>query len=98
MDQTFYTCPYCKEEYSNPSDLAHCILSCEDKKKREEEERKKAELALEKEARQKEVENAFENLQKLMKEFVNDYGAIAIRTDSDERTPLHHSKLWPWWF
>lgn len=74
MDNTFYTCPYCKEEYINPSDLAHCILSCEDKKKVEEEKRKKEELALKKEARQKELDEAFENWNKLRREFIKDYG------------------------
>ena len=98
MDNTFYTCPYCKEEYTSPSDLAHCILSCEDKKKREEEERKKAELALKKEARKKEVEDARDNFQKLLKAYVQDYGSISITNDSDEWPPFFSSKPWRWWF
>lgn len=80
MDNTFYTCPYCKEEYTDPSDLAHCILSCKDKKKQEEESRKKAELALEKENRKRELDEAFENWNKLRKEFIKDYGYYSTST------------------
>ena len=90
MDNTFYTCPYCKEEYTNPVDLAHCILSCEDKKKREEEKRKQAELALKKETRKKEVEEALDNYQKLAKAYMEDYGSIVIRGNFND-TP------WYWW-
>ena len=80
MDNTFYTCPYCKEEYTSPSDLAHCILSCEDKKKREDEERRKAELASIKEARKKELDEAFEKWNKLSNEFIRDYGWYSTST------------------
>lgn len=55
---TFYSCPYCNKEYSAPSDLAHCILSCEEKKKIEEK-RLKELRATEKSARKKEVDIKF---------------------------------------
>ena len=97
MDNAFYTCPYCKEEYTHPSDLAHCILSCEDKKKREEEERKKAELALVKEARKKEIEDAANNYNELLKAYIKDYGAISITSNSDDWTSLFRDKLSRWW-
>lgn len=92
MKNTFYSCPYCKEEYTNPIDLAHCILSCEDKKKREEEERKQAELALKKETRKKEVEEALDNYLQLRKAYIKDYGSILIANTSDDWVP------WYWWF
>jgi hypothetical protein len=98
MSNAFYTCPYCKEEYANPSDLAHCILSCEDQKKREEEARKKAELALAKETRKKEVEDALDNYQKLLKAYIEDYGAISITSNADDWVSLVGSKPWHWWF
>lgn len=97
MDNTFYTCPYCEEEYTDPVDLAHCILSCEDKKKREEEERKQAELALKKEARRKEVEDALDNYRKLAKAFIEDYGSIAITTNLNDWTSLLDGKPLRWW-
>ena len=96
MDNTFYTCPYCKEEYTNPVDLAHCILSCEDKKKREEEKRKKEELALAKAVRKKEVDDALENYNKLLKAYIKDYGAYSLTTDRDDHVTMN--RLLPWWF
>ena len=79
----FYTCPYCNEEYTSPSDLAHCILSCEDKKKREEEERRKAEFALQKADREKEVRDAYDNFKILLKAFIKDYGSFSTMTSTD---------------
>ena len=96
MDNTFYTCPYCNKEYSNPSDLAHCILSCEDKKKREEENRRQAELALTKENRKKEIQDALDNYQKLLKSYLEDYGSISIKNDSDLFSIFGH-KPFSWW-
>lgn len=98
MDNTFYTCPYCKEEYTNPTDLAHCILSCEDKKKREEEERKQAELALVKKTRMKEIEVAADHYHKLVKEFIKDYGSIEISSNYDDWYPMIKNNFFPWWF
>ena len=93
MDNTFYTCPYCQEEYADPVDLAHCILSCECKKKLEEENRKKEELALEKETRKKEIEDALKNWRKLMKAYIEDYGALSINVE-----PIFANRHFNWWF
>lgn len=98
MSNTFYTCPYCKEEHITPTDLAHCILSCEDKKKREDEERKKTELALAKEERKKEVEDARKNYQTLLKAYIEDYGSFSINTSSDDWVSIVGNKPWYGWF
>ena len=98
MEDMFYTCPYCKEEYTNPSDLAHCILSCEEKKKIEERKRKKAELALEKEMRTKEVDDAWTNYVTLLKAYVKDYGSYSMSTGDSDDTLLSVGKMMPWWF
>lgn len=74
----FYTCPYCKEEYSAPADLAHCILNCEEKKKIKEQEEKKAKLKAEKDARYKEVIDAYENFEELRSKYVEDYGSFTF--------------------
>ena len=42
---------------------------------KEEEDRKKAQLALEKEQRRKELDTAFEDYQNLLKDFIRDYGS-----------------------
>lgn len=76
----FYTCPYCKEEYSAPADLAHCILNCEEKKKIEEAEAKKAKLEAEKQARYDEIMTAYKHFEKLRSEYVDDYGYFTFET------------------
>ena len=98
MDNHFYTCPYCKVEYNSPSELAHCILSCEDKKKREDEEKRQAELAIQKEARKKEVGEALENYQKLLKNYIKDYGSISITSNTDDWASLLGNQPLRWWF
>jgi hypothetical protein len=74
MKTNFYTCPYCNKEYTEPSELAHCILSCEDKKKQEEEERKKTQLAAERETRMKEIEAVEKHYYELVQSYIKDYG------------------------
>ena len=49
----------------------------------EEEERKQAQLALDKELRKKEVDEAFDNYQKLLKAYIEDYGSYHTTTDTD---------------
>jgi heterodisulfide reductase subunit C len=53
------------------------------KKMQEEEERKEAQLALEKESRKKEVDDAWEKYHKLLKAYIEDYGSYAQTTDTD---------------
>ena len=65
--------------------------------KQEEEDRRKAELALVKEARKKEVEDAANNYQKLLKEFLKDYGAIALCNSPDSLVSIMDDKLFRWW-
>ena len=73
-NNVFYSCPYCKEEYSEPGDLARCILSCEEKKRIEEEAKKRAKLEAEKEARKTEIEETEKKLIELKSSYVKDYG------------------------
>ncbi len=50
----------------------------EEQKKKEEAERKMAELALEKDKRKKEVDDAVENAVELVKKYIEDYGSFSI--------------------
>jgi ABC-type transporter Mla subunit MlaD len=53
----------------------------------EEEDRKKAQLALEKENRKKEVDEAYENYHTLLKAYIKDYGTYSnITTSSNDST------------
>ena len=95
INNTFYACPYCKEEYTNPVDLAHCILSCEEKRKKEEEQKKAEKMADEKEARYKEIVDARNNYLKLISNYTKDYGSLIITTDThDWEQPFMDY----WWF
>jgi hypothetical protein len=100
MKDTFYTCPYCNEEYNSPVDLAHCILSCEEKKRVEEEKKQKEKLEAEKEVRKKEIEAAEKHYHELIKSYIKDYGSYsAIRKckcDEDDITSV--LKPWEWLF
>ena len=61
--------------------------------KQEEEDRRKAQLALEKEARTKEVDEAYDNYVSLLNKYVEDYGSYSIVRE--------HSKAfdpYKWWF
>lgn len=92
MDK-FYECPYCGTEYGIPSDLAHCILSCEEKKRIEEKKRQEERLAEEKDARKKEVDEALEKYKTLLRKYMRDYGAYSYMSD-DSIFDLFNSKFW----
>lgn len=92
----FYTCPYCGEDYSNPVDLAHCILSCEEAQRKKEAEEKQKKLEAEKEARYKEIEEQYDKLSKLIKEYTKDYGKFSFKrnySDDDYPTSFFWNKL-----
>lgn len=63
---------------------------------REEEDRKKAELALEKEKRKKEVDDAIKNAKNLLNAYVKDYGSYSDIYELDDyglfKSPIS------WWF
>lgn len=81
---TFYTCPYCKEEYTEPGDLARCILSCEAEIKAEEERAERERLKAEKDARYKEITQAQDKLAELMRAYVRDYGSFNSTKTTDD--------------
>lgn len=73
-----YSCPLCGEHYETPTELAHCILACEEKKRVEEEKKKVEELKAAKDARKKEVDEAFDKWTELRKAYEKDYGNYSI--------------------
>ena len=60
---------------------------------REEEERRKAQLALDKEARKQEVDEAVENVKELIEAYVEDYGSYSSKYNS---ASCKH--IFPFWF
>lgn len=80
----------CQEAMKTYNDLNEQLK----KQEQEEEEERRAYLALEKEAREKEIRKAYDHYQTLLKTYVKDYGSLSITTSADE---------WPsffkrWWF
>lgn len=55
---------------------------------REEEDRRMAQLALDKESRKQEVDEAIENMQNLLEAYVEDYGQYSNKCEH----------IFPWWF
>ena len=66
------------------------------RQKQEEEDQKQAELALKKAERKKEVDDAFENCDRLIRAYIKDYGKYSITTDTDDF--IENGRMLPWWF
>lgn len=62
-------------------------------KVQDEEDRRKAQFALEKETRKKEVDEALDNYNKLLKAYMEDYGAYSSTTYSDDFV-WYPNKFW----
>lgn len=66
------------------------------KKKQEEEDRKKAQLAIEKDARYKEIEEVGKHLNELIKDYTRDYGSFSFsRRSLNNDDPIFRL---PYWF
>lgn len=63
--------------------------------KKEEEDRQKAEFALQRADREKEVRDAYDKFKKLLKDFINDYGEFSIMDTDTYFRPLND---WFWRF
>ena len=63
----------------------------------EEADRKKAQLALEKQNRKKEIDDAFENCSKLLENYIKDYGSYSLPTITNDFYQSIFGKSWPWW-
>ena len=67
------------------------------KRKQEEKDREKAQLALEKQTRNKEVENALDNYRSLLKAYIKDYGTFETTSTTNDYEPFFYHKYFPWW-
>jgi small-conductance mechanosensitive channel len=63
---------------------------------KEEEDRKKAQLALEKESRKEEINEAFDKYNKLLRAYIQDYGSYSTITNGQGSIFL--DKYWPSFF
>lgn len=89
-----YKCGICDKEYSSVLERAHCEIECA---KRAEEEARKAEEAkrlAEKAMRKEAVDEAFDNLNRLITEYINDYGHYEYDEGGDTTNFYWPTKLW----
>ena len=77
---TTYACAICNKKHSNIADRIACETKCLDERNKAEEAMKKQKLELEKQARMKEIELTYEELNDLISAYVEDYGYIQIAT------------------
>lgn len=100
--KVIYTCGICGEIYDSIPERMHCEQEC---LKHQEEEAKKAAEAkknAEKNIRKKEVMEAIENANKLLRNFLKDYGSYELYYDvdntNDEKWFLPSKLLHDWFF
>ena len=89
-----YKCGICGKEYNNIPERANCEIECvkkaEEEARRAEEERVAAQKAM----RKKVVDEAFENLHKLVTEYVKDYGHYEYSDGGDDTNFYWPSRAW----
>lgn len=89
-----YKCGICGKEHSSVYDRMNCEMACV--KKQQEEERKVAEAKKKEEQmlRKKVVDEAFENLHRLVTDYVKDYGHYEYADGGEDTNFYWPSRLW----
>ena len=89
-----YKCGICGKEFNNVLDRAKCEIACTEKAEAEAkaaaEAKKKEEQKLRKEA----VDEAFENLHRLVTAYVQDYGHYEYGNGGEDTNFYWPSKIW----
>ena len=65
-----------------------------EQKKKEEKELRESQLAIEKDARKKEVDEAIANCKNLIKKYMHDYGVYSFNSTDDDA--VFNSRFWNW--
>jgi DNA-directed RNA polymerase subunit RPC12/RpoP len=89
-----YKCGICGKEFDNVLDRANCEIECvkkaEEAARKAEAEKKAAEQTMRKEA----VDEAFENLHRLVTEYVKDYGHYEYGDGGDDTNFYWPTRVW----
>lgn len=80
-----------KEKYKAMTEEYDTLGQQIKQKEKEAEDKRRAELAIEKEARQKEIEDAYDKYRVLVKRFIKDYGALSFKVPASD-----YFDLWSW--
>ena len=78
-----YKCAFCGKRYKSAVDRANCEIECDKQIKKRTQEEKEKKLLAEKEARLKEVNEAYNHYVELKKQFNKDYNGIKGLSDYD---------------
>lgn len=87
-----YTIEELEAQYKLADEKRNALKKQIEQKKKEEEELREAQLALEKDARRKEVDESIAKAKELLKAFINDYGIYSF-TSTDDDT-VFSSRFW----
>ena len=90
-----YTIEELETQYKQVEENREALAKLITQKKQEEKERKEKELALKKETRRKEVDDAIANCKALLKAYMHDYGIYSY-TSSDDDDTIFNSRFWNW--
>lgn len=89
-----YTIEELEAQYKLAEEKRNALKQQIEQKKREEEELREAQLALEKEARKKEVDDAIAKCKALIKSYMHDYGVYSFTSSGDDE--VFNSRFWNW--
>lgn len=88
-----YTIEELENQYKIAEEKANVLKKQIEQKKKEEQERIEAQLAIEKDARKKEVDDALTTYKVLLKAYMRDYGTY-IYASNDDVFDMLSSKFW----
>jgi len=94
MEEKIYQCGFCGSTFNEIHERMNCEAACHKKHAEEIKAAEEAKKIEEKKARKAEVDEAFENLHRLVTAYVKDYGHYEY-SDGGEDTNFHWpSRLW----
>lgn len=89
-----YTIEELEEQYKLADEKRNHLRQQIDQKKKEEKELREAQLALEKDARKAEVDQAIAKCKTLIKAYMHDYGVYSFTSSGDDE--IFNSRFWNW--
>lgn len=78
-----YKCGICGSEFASVQERMNCEMSCVKKQKEEEKKAAEAKKREEQKARKAEIDAALKNLQKLLANYINEYGHYEYGDDNE---------------
>lgn len=86
-----------KKLYEDALEKSNTLGEMLRQKEKEEKEIREAKLALEKESRKEEVDDAFNNYKTLLSAYIKDYGSFTVTNPNDDFFKSLFDQSWPWW-